>query len=106
MGKGGMGECSGGAALFQLKNVRSHTGKIELLEELMTNCAKKTSKTSRKANKVKGEKKQMSGYNCYMKVCAKKSGNFGKCLTDKGWGKLSDDVKASYNKKALEGCPI
>ena len=103
-----MGACSGGAALFQLKNVHSHSGKIELLEELMEICAKSKIKEVKKTGNVviSKKKRQMSGYNCYMKECAKDTGDFGGCLAAKGWSKLSDKEKKEYGKRAIEGCNI
>jgi len=108
--KGGMGACAGGSALFALKNEHSHEGKIRVLEELMQGCAKSKIKEAKKEGsitkkeKLPKEKRAMTGYNCYMKICAKNSGNFGKCLTDKGWGKLTDNEKENYNKMAVDGC--
>lgn len=103
--KGGMGACAGGAALFQLKNIRSHKEKIQVLEELMKGCADEQLKTSRKSGKT-GKKRKMSGYNCFMKQCAKNTGDFQKCLTNKGWADLSEEQKEKYNNKAIEGCPL
>lgn len=54
----------------------------------------------------KKTKRPMSGYNCYMRECALDTGNFGKCLTDRGWSELSDKKKEEYNKKAIDGCKI
>lgn len=104
--KGGMGACAGGAALFQLKNVRSHKAKIELLEGLMNDCAKSRMKKIKSTGSGKGTKRKMSGYNCFMKKCAKDTGDFQKCLTDKGWAKLSNEQKNKYNNMAMEGCNI
>jgi len=98
--------CNGGVALFLLKGERTATKKKELIGELINECAAKKNKGSRKGKKAKGEKRPMTGYNCYMKDCAKQSGNFGKCLTDKGWGKLPNDEKESFNKMATEGCNV
>lgn len=105
MGKGTNDPCKGGVALFLLKNEHSHTAKIELIEDLINQCAAKKSKGEGKVSKKSG-KKRMSGYNCYMKECAKKTGNFSQCLTDKGWAGLPDNKKKDYNKMALEGCDI
>ncbi|GAG33401.1 unnamed protein product, partial [marine sediment metagenome] len=41
MGKGTNDPCKGGVALFLLKNEHSHTGKIELIEDLINQCAAK-----------------------------------------------------------------
>ena len=103
---GGMGACAGGAALFQLKNVRSHNAKIELLEQIMDECANSKLKKARKDGKAPKTKRGMSGYNCYLKQCANKTGDFKTCLTNKGWSNLSEAEKAEYNKKAIEGCNI
>lgn len=103
---GGMGACAGGAALFQLKNVRSHSGKIELLEEMMNDCAKSKVKKAKKSGNMPKGKRAMSGYNCFMRECGIKTKDFKGCLTAKGWSKLPDNEKAKYNKWAKEGCNI
>ena len=97
--------CKGGVALFHLNNAKKRSEKIEVLEELMKQCAKSKSKAIKKSGGVKA-KRQMSGYNCYMKDCAKKSGNFQSCLTQKGWAKLSESDKQRFNKMATEGCNV
>lgn len=116
MGKGGMGACSGGGVLFELKNIHSHNEKIAFLEEAMNGCASYKIKKAKEAGEIpkkgnkksKGEKikKRMSGYNCFMKECAKKTGDFQNCLSDKGWAKLNDSEKEKYNKMASDGCEL
>lgn len=96
--------CKGGVALFHLKNAKKRAEKIEVLETLMKQCAN-SKKGAKRSGGVK-QKRAMSGYNCYMKDCAKKSGSFQTCLTQKGWAKLSDSDKQKFNHMATEGCNI
>jgi len=49
-------------------------------------------------------KRCATGYNLYTKDCYDKTGNFGKCLTDRGWAKLSDKEKGKFNDIAKEQC--
>lgn len=102
--------CNGGAALFYINSEHTRTGKIAVLEDLMEMCAETRLKQAKKdgtiSKRKRGVKKQMSGYNCYMKSCAKTSGDFKACLLDKGWGKLPEPEKNKYNSMALEGCNI
>lgn len=51
-------------------------------------------------------KRCATGYNLYTKDCYEKTGNFGKCLTDRGWAKLSEKEKEVFNVKAKEQCNI
>ncbi|KKN34020.1 hypothetical protein LCGC14_0797810 [marine sediment metagenome] len=71
----------------------------------MNQCAKSKVGKVKKSGGVK-QKRAMSGYNCYMKECAKKSGSFQSCLTQKGWAKLSENEKQNYNNMATEGCQL
>lgn len=78
---------------------KNWTNKAKVIDEMMTECAPKPTR-SKGGTKTK---RRMSGYNCFMKECAK-SKSFGNCLTEKGWGKLNDNKKAVFNNRALEGC--
>ena len=62
---------------------------------------------------VKKERKKRcpSGYNLYIKDCYERSGEkgkegFSKCLTNKGWSKLSDKEKEKWNEKARDMCDV
>lgn len=57
------------------------------------------------SKKGKKEKRAISGYNCYMKECAK-SKAFQECLTERGWAKLSEPDKTKYNNMASNGCNL
>ena len=92
------GNCDGRVILNMVKMERTFTEKAKLIDEMMTECAPKP--TRAKGTKTK---RAMSGYNCFMKQCAKDK-SFQSCLTDKGWAKLGDEQKNKYNNMAKEGC--
>ncbi|KKN19009.1 hypothetical protein LCGC14_0949960 [marine sediment metagenome] len=51
------------------------------------------------------KKRCATGYNLYIKKCSEDKA-FGKCLTDKGWAKLSDKEKGKWNGTAKEQCDV
>lgn len=60
---------------------------------------------------AKKKKRCATGYNLFIKDCYQKGGvkgkeSFSKCLTDKGWGKLSDKEKNEWNTEAKELCDV
>lgn len=50
-------------------------------------------------------KRCATGYNLYIKECAENEA-FSKCLTDKGWSRLSDKEKGKWNTEAKELCDV
>ncbi len=93
--------CDGRVIVNMMKMERTFTDKAKFLDEMMVECAPKQKKMKGK----KGKRNGMSGYNCYMRKCAKTKGKtFGGCLTDKGWNKLGNEQKNKYDNMAKEGC--
>lgn len=96
--------CDGRVILNLLKNERTFTEKANFINKSIKECGKKFYNPKKSGMKTEKTKRRMSGYNCFMKECTNKNGNFQKCLQDKGWGKLSNNEKDRYNNMALEGC--
>ena len=95
--------CNSNLILNKLKTVRLWTDKKKFIDDSINKCLEIKVKTMKKQNKGTKTKRKMSGYNCFMKKCAKDK-NFQACLQDKGWNKLTSDQKAKYNNMATEGC--
>ena len=90
--------CSGGVALFLLRNERNDTAKKELLQKLIGQCAIKLNKKNNKGNNNGGKKtkRKMSWYNACIKEEGKEAMMNGTCKKDN----LSDSQIKKYQKIA------
>ena len=102
--------CSGKGLINLLRTQKTRKDKIDLLDEaLETCCSLAIEKTKPKATRRKKPKKkrQMSGYNCFLKVCAKTPDkSFQECLKAKGWKKLDEAQNNEYREMARQGCTL
>lgn len=94
--------CQSGIILNLLKGIRTWTEKKKFIDEVIDSCGQGGGKTAGKKGK-----RQMSGWNCYLKMCAKKNNgkNFGACMNDKELKKEEyTPNKDFYASEAGEGC--
>lgn len=92
--------CEPNLVLNKLKGTRLWTDKKKLIKDTIDKCGKKTTR------KKKGEKRAMSGWNCYLKICSQESGmDFQKCMSDKN-RKAKEYMPNTdyYSKLAGNGC--
>ncbi|MCP4762583.1 MAG: hypothetical protein GY870_12455 [archaeon] len=95
--------CNSNLMLNKLKTIRLWTDKKNFVDDSINKCFKEKNKKMKKQNKGTKTKRKMSGYNCFMKQCAKGK-DFQSCLQEKGWGKLNQEQKDKYNNMASGGC--
>ncbi|MEE9378847.1 MAG: hypothetical protein V3V33_12520 [Candidatus Lokiarchaeia archaeon] len=89
--------CDPKYVLQNLEVIKKKTDKVDYLEDRLSMCGIPT----------KRKKRQMSGYNCFVKNQIRKTGEpFIKVVKARTWSTFSDKQKNTWNNSAKEGCVI
>lgn len=83
--------------LQNLEVIKKESDRLDYITDTLERCSI--------APLIKRKKRQMTGYNCFVRVSVKKGQPFKKVIKSGAWSQLEPKSKEHWKHLAKEGCP-